>query len=66
MSRVEQIESQIQQLSDDELRAFRNWFAEYDAEMWDQQFAHDVEAGKLDHLAERALRDHHAGKSTKL
>ena len=66
MSRVERIESQIQQLSADELRRFRSWFVNYDAEAWDQQFEHDVEADKLDQLAERALRDHKAGRSTKL
>lgn len=45
---------------------FRDWFASYDAVMWDQRFERDVEAGKLDELAERALLDHKADKSTKL
>ncbi len=66
MNRVEQIENQIQQLSHNELRTLRRWFAEYDAEVWDQQFERDVESGKLDELAKRALRDHEAGESSKL
>lgn len=66
MSRLESIESQIQQLSPEELVALREWFAAYDAEVWDRQFEDDVHAGKLDALAERALRDHQAGRSTKL
>ncbi len=66
MSRVESIETQIQELSPDELATLREWFAEYDAEAWDRQFEADVEAGKLDALAERALRDHLAGRSTRL
>jgi hypothetical protein len=66
MSRVEQIESQIEELSEDELRAFREWFANFDAQVWDQQFEADAKAGRLDHLGERALRDHAAGRSTKL
>ena len=66
MGKVDNIESQIQELSPEELATLRKWFAEYDAEVWDRQFAADVKAGKLDALAERALRDHLAGRSTKL
>jgi hypothetical protein len=66
MSRVESIESQIQELSPEELATLRDWFAKYDAEVWDRQFEADVHAGKLDALAERALQDHLAGRSTKL
>ena len=66
MSRVEKIESQVEKLSPEELAAFREWFAQYDSGAWDRQFEADVESGKLDSLAERALRDHLAGRSTDL
>ena len=66
ISRVENVDSQIRDLSSEELRALRVWFAEYDAEAWDRQLEADVSAGRLDHLAEQALRDHEAGLSTKL
>lgn len=66
MSKVEHIESQIQELSPKELAALREWFAEFDAEIWDRQFEADVNSGKLDSLADRAVRDHLAGRSTKL
>jgi hypothetical protein len=66
MSRVEQIESQIKDLTSKELQSLRAWFAEYDAQIWDRQFEADVRAGKLDRLAEDALREHEAGRSTKL
>jgi hypothetical protein len=66
MSKIEQIEGAVKELSADELSAFRAWFAEFDAEIWDRQFEGDVRAGKLDALAERALRDHAAGRSTEL
>ena len=66
MSKMEQIESQIKELSSEELAAFRQWFSEFDSEIWDLQFEADVKAGKLDRFADRALRDHTAGKSTKL
>ena len=51
MSKVENIESQIQELSPEELVTLREWFAEYDAEIWDRQFEADVKAGTLDALA---------------
>ncbi len=66
MAKVEKIEREVQELSPEELAKFRQWFAVFDAEAWDRQFEADVKAGKLDALAERALRDHAASKSTKL
>jgi len=33
---------------------------------WDRQVERDVHAGRLDDLAETALRDHAAGKTTPL
>ena len=65
MSRVERIEAEIQQMSPEEIAAFRAWFAEFDAASWDRQFEEDVTAGRLDALASQALRDHEAGNSTK-
>ena len=66
MSRVEQIESQIKDLTSKELQSLRAWFAEYDAQIWDRQLEADVRAGKPDRLAEDALREHEAGRSTEL
>jgi succinate dehydrogenase flavin-adding protein (antitoxin of CptAB toxin-antitoxin module) len=66
MRKVESLEKQIQQLSPEELAEFRRWYAEFDADLWDRQFESDVKAGKLDALAEKALRAHAAGQSTKL
>jgi len=66
MSRVASIESQVKDLSPEELAAFREWFAQFDAEAWDREFEADAKGGKLDSLAERALRDHDAGRSTDL
>ena len=66
MGKVEIIEAQIKELSREELAEFRDWLARFDAEVWDRQFEADVQAGKLEALAEKALRDHLAGRSTKL
>ena len=66
MSKVDKVEREVQSLSPEELAAFREWFAAFDAEAWDRQFETDAEAGRHDTLAKRALREHAAGKSTKL
>ena len=66
MSRMENIVSQIGELSSAELAAFREWFAKFDASAWDRQFEADVKAGKFDSLAEQALDDHAARRSTEL
>jgi hypothetical protein len=50
----------------DELKGFRDWFARFDAEAWDDQIEADAKNGKLRSLAERALRDHESGRSTVL
>jgi hypothetical protein len=64
MGKVEKIEQEVQALSPDELAQFRAWFLEYDWGIWDRQIERDAQAGRLDDLAGRALRDHSAGKTT--
>lgn len=56
----------MQALSAEELAQFREWFLEFDWAAWDRQLERDVSAGKLDALAEKALRDHAADKTTPL
>ncbi|GDY20179.1 hypothetical protein LBMAG56_15240 [Verrucomicrobiota bacterium] len=62
MSTVIEIESAVQKLSPNELTAFRDWFLTFDAAQWDQQFEQDVAAGRLDALADEAIRDLRAGR----
>ena len=66
MSRIEKIESEVMQLSAEELDAFRAWFAQYDFDAWDRQIEADSKAGKLDHLAAAVMRDYEAGLTTEL
>ena len=66
MSKVEQIERQIETLSADELAAFRKWYAEFDADAWDRQIESDASAGKLDAVAEAAVSAYRSGKTTPL
>ena len=66
MGKLQDIERQIEALSPKELADFRAWFVEFDWAAWDRELAADVEGGKLDKLAQQALRDHAAGKTTPL
>jgi hypothetical protein len=66
MGTVEEIVEAIRRLSPSELEALRAWFAEFDAELWDRELEADVAAGRLDHLAEEALRDLREGRCTDL
>ena len=66
MSKIEELEQKVQALSPEELAQFREWFLEFDWAAWDRQLERDVRAGKLNAMAEKALRDHAAGKTKPL
>jgi hypothetical protein len=66
MSTVQEIEQAIQALKPQDLAALRDWFATFDAEIWDRQLEKDVAAGRLDRFAEEALRDLSEGRCTDL
>lgn len=66
MNNLKDVEQAIKRLSSDELAAFRAWFAEFDAEIWDRQFEEDVAAGRLDRLGQKALQHLQEGRCTDL
>lgn len=66
MSTVDEIEQAILNLGPQDLSALREWFAAFDAEVWDRQLEQDVATGRLNHLAEEALRDLREGRCTDL
>jgi hypothetical protein len=66
MSTVQEIEDAIRKLLDDDLVAFRAWFAEFDASAWDRQFEQDVAEGRLNAPADEALRGAREGRCTEL
>ncbi|EGJ32641.1 MULTISPECIES: hypothetical protein [Moorena] len=63
---LEEIELAVSQLSREDLAKFRTWFAEFDAANWDRQFETDVVAGRLDALADKALKHLRQGNCTDL
>lgn len=66
MTRVQRLEQEITELTPSERSALRKWFQEYDAAEWDRQIQEDALAGRLDELAERALAEHRAGRTTEI
>ena len=64
MSTIQEIQTAVSELRPEELSAFRAWFAEFDAKVWDQEFEEDVTAGRLEALAEEALQDLREGRCT--
>jgi hypothetical protein len=66
MTRIEEIENAVAELPKEELARFREWFAEFEARSWDRELEEDAAAGRLDKLAEEALRDHCSGETTEL
>lgn len=66
MSTIHEIESAVRQLPPQDLAAFRDWFSQFDAIAWDKQFEIDVAAGRLDGLADEALRDSREGQCSDL
>jgi len=58
MSKVESLEREVEKLTPEELAAFREWFATYDADAWDRQIESDASADMLNRLAAEALAAH--------
>jgi hypothetical protein len=65
MSTLEEIQAAVVQLKPEDRVRFRRWYLEKEAEAWDREIEMDVQAGRLDFLAEEALQDHRAGRTRK-
>jgi hypothetical protein len=61
MSTLEQIEAAILTLPSNEFQQLKKWFADIDYQYWDEKLEKDIEAGKLDFLAEEAIAEFKAG-----
>jgi hypothetical protein len=63
---VRDIETAITQLSAHEVAKLADWFAEYQAQLWDRQIEEDLDAGRLDRLLEEVENEYAAGLSRPL
>jgi hypothetical protein len=66
MEGLQELQRAVARLSPDELARFREWFEEFDAKIWDQQFEADARSGKLDRVADQAIADFRAGRCREL
>jgi hypothetical protein len=66
MGEAEKIESQVKSLRPAELAKFRDWFLEFDAEVWDRKLQADSEAGKLEKLLAEARSDFSSGRAREI
>lgn len=57
MATLEDIENAVAELPPEQLRKFRAWFAAFEGARFDQALERDAGTGRLDWLAEKALRD---------
>ena len=62
MSTVQDIEVAIEKLDDSSLGQLSTWFEDYLAEKWENRFAADALAGKLDKLGQAADHAFEQGK----
>ncbi|TAH51561.1 MAG: hypothetical protein EYC68_09325 [Chloroflexota bacterium] len=66
MMNVKEIESAIAELDQEAVWELAKWFEEFQAELWDKEIEEDILAGRLDALADEALRDLDEGRVTDL
>ncbi len=66
MAELFELEKNITNLTNEELSIFRNWFFDYDNQVWDKQFEDDVKSGKLEDLASQALHEFQSGEYSSL
>ena len=66
MTTIEDIEKAVEQLPPDKLAKFRAWFEQFEASRFDRKTEQDVRSGRLDQLAEEALREYRDGRTREL
>lgn len=66
MTKLEDIEKAVTELTPEQLAQFRDWFEAFDAARFDEKIARDAQSGRLDALAERAREDYRKGHAREL
>jgi hypothetical protein len=66
MTKLEEIEAAVAQLSPADLKKLRAWLDELDERLFDEKIERDAKVGKLDVLEARALEDSKAGRTKDL
>jgi len=66
MSQVEELQMQIRNLPTEDFSKLRDWFFQFEDELWDQQISADFKAGKFNKLIEKARAEFAQGKAREL
>jgi hypothetical protein len=66
MTTVQEIEQAVVKLPKRQLKDFTSWFESFDAKNWDEQIENDVKGGRLNKLAEKALKEYENGTCQEL
>jgi len=66
MTKLKNLEREVQRLTRDEMAAFRAWFREYDSDAWNRQIEEEIQTGKLDSLAEEAVAAYRTGRTKEI
>ncbi len=64
MDSLLEIEEAIDRLRQDQIMALVDRIEQRVADEWDRRFEQDVNSGRLNEVAQRALAEHRAGQST--
>lgn len=59
---IKEIELAIAELPPSEVAELAAWFEKFQAQLWDEQVAQDLKAGRLDSLLHEAEQDLEAGR----
>jgi hypothetical protein len=66
MTTVEDIEEAVSKLTPEQLAKFRAWFEAFDAQIFDEKIERDATSGKLNRLADDAVRAYRKGFAREL
>ena len=66
MSDVEEVEARVRKLPQNSLAQFRDWFHEFENEVWDQQIKAELHAGKFKELIATAREEFAQGKAREI
>ena len=66
MSQVEELQTQIRNLTMEEFSKLRDWFHQLEQDRWDQQIGIDFKAGKFNQLIQKAREEMVQGKAREL
>jgi hypothetical protein len=63
---IEDLKKSVAGLPPDQYAEFRTWFEAFEADRFHRKIERDVQAGKLDRLADQAIGDFRKGRAREL